>query len=62
MIGLNVKGIGPAKAVAIAAALELGIRRDTAVKKREQILSSNDIAAFLKAQFQYHSKEVWRTL
>ena len=56
MIGLNVKGIGPAKAVAIAAALELGIRRDTAVKKREQILSSNDIAAFLKAQFQYHSK------
>jgi len=62
MIGLNVKGIGPAKAVAIAAALELGIRRDTAVKKREQILSSNDIAAFLKAQFQYHSKEVFVTV
>ena len=49
MIGLKVKGLGPAKAVTISAALELGIRRDTAVKKRDKVLSSNDnIPNFLK--------------
>jgi DNA repair protein RadC len=59
MLKLKVKGLGPAKAVTIAAALELGIRRDTADKKREKITSSKDIADFLKAQFQYHTKEVF---
>lgn len=59
MIKMKVKGIGPAKAISIAAALELGIRRDTAEKKKQKILSSKDIADFLKAQFQYHTKEVF---
>ncbi len=59
MLKLKVKGIGPAKAITIAAALELGIRRDAADKKKEKITSSKDIADFLKAQFQYHTKEVF---
>ena len=59
MINLKVKGIGPAKAISIAAALELGIRRDSADKKKQKILSSKDIANYLKAQFQYHTKEVF---
>ncbi|MBC7586821.1 MAG: DNA repair protein RadC [Chitinophagaceae bacterium] len=59
MIKMKVKGLGPAKAISIAAALELGIRRDSAYKKKEKILSSRDIADFLKAQFQYHTREVF---
>lgn len=59
MLKMKVKGLGPAKAVTIAAALELGIRRDSADKKKEKITSSKDIAEFLKAQFQYHTKEVF---
>lgn len=59
MLKLKVKGLGPAKAVTIAAALELGIRRDTADKKKQKVTSSKDIADFLKAQFQYHTKEVF---
>lgn len=59
MLKMKVKGLGPAKAVTIAAALELGIRRDSADKKREKITSSKDIAEFLKAQLQYHTKEVF---
>lgn len=59
MLKLKVKGIGPAKAISIAAALELGIRRNTADNKIERILSSKDIANFLKAQYQYHKHEVF---
>jgi DNA repair protein RadC len=59
MLKMKVKGIGPAKAITIAAALELGIRRDTADKKKEKVTSSKDIADFLKAQLQYHTKEVF---
>lgn len=59
MLKMKVKGLGPAKAITIAAALELGIRRNTADHKKERVLSSKDIANFLKAQYQYHSKEVF---
>jgi DNA repair protein RadC len=59
MLKMKVKGLGPAKAITIAAALELGIRRNTADHKKERVLSSKDIANFLKAQYQYHTKEVF---
>lgn len=59
MLKMKVKGLGPAKAITIAAALELGIRRDSADKKKQKVTSSKDIAEFLKAQFQYHTKEVF---
>ena len=59
MVNLKIKGLGPAKAVTIAAALELGVRRNMAENKKEIILSSKDIAGFLQAQLQYKSHEVF---
>jgi DNA repair protein RadC len=59
MVKLKIKGLGPAKAITIAAALELGIRRNMADKKKEVILSSKDLAAYLQAQFQYKKHEVF---
>jgi DNA repair protein RadC len=40
MLKLKVKGIGEAKAISIAAALELGLRRDVAEKKLEVVIQS----------------------
>jgi DNA repair protein RadC len=59
IVKLKVKGIGQAKAVAIAGALELGIRREAADKKKEFILHSRDIAEFLRAKFQYMKREIF---
>ncbi len=59
IVQLKIKGLGPAKAVTIAAALELGIRRDSTEKKKDKIVSSRDIADFLKAQLQYKNHEVF---
>lgn len=62
MVKLKVKGLGQAKAIAITAALELGIRRDAADKKKVQIVTSKDIAGFLQAKFQYKKNEVFAVL
>ena len=59
MVKLKIKGLGPAKAVTITAALELGIRRNMADNKKEVISKSKDLADFLKAQFQYKRHEVF---
>ncbi len=59
MVQLKIKGLGPAKAITIAAALELGIRRDANEKKKDKIITSRDIADFLQAQLQYKSHEVF---
>lgn len=59
MVKLKIKGLGPAKAIAIAAALELGIRRNMADTKKEVILASKDLAEYLRAQFQYKKHEVF---
>lgn len=59
MINLKIKGLGPAKAITIAAALELGVRRSMADNKKEIIQSSKDIAEYLKAQLQYMKHEVF---
>src|SRR3954469_24702600 len=59
MVNLKIKGLGPAKAITIAAALELGIRRSMADNKKEVILSSKDIASYLKAQLEYKKHEVF---
>src|SRR4051794_20190590 len=59
MLKLKVKGIGEAKAISIAAALELGIRRDAAYKKKDVVLHSKDIADFLRAKLQYKKHEVF---
>ncbi|TDH25505.1 DNA repair protein RadC [Segetibacter sp. 3557_3] len=59
MVNLKLKGLGPAKAVSIAAALELGIRRKMAETKKEVILSSRDLAEYLRAQFEYKKHEIF---
>ncbi len=59
MVNLKIKGLGPAKAISIAAALELGIRRSVSIEKKEIVLSSKDIAQFLKAKFEFHKHEVF---
>jgi DNA repair protein RadC len=59
IIKLKIKGIGPVKAISIAAALELGIRRDAANNKRSVITSSSDVANYLKALLQYKKTEVF---
>ncbi len=62
MLQLKVKGIGEAKAITIAAALELGIRRDAAYKKKEVVINSKDIANFLRAKLQYKKHEVFAVI
>lgn len=62
IIKLKVKGIGTAKAISIAAALELGIRRDAADKKKSVVINSRDVAEYLKAQLQYKKHEVFAVL
>lgn len=59
IVELKIKGLGPAKAISIAAALELGIRRDATEKKKDKIVFSRDIADFLQAQLQYKNHEVF---
>ncbi len=59
---LKVKGIGDAKAISIAAALELGARRDAAEKKVDIILHSKDVAEFLKSKLQHKRHEVFVVL
>lgn len=59
MVNLKIKGLGPARAITIAAALELGIRRNMADNKKEVIQSSKDVASYLQAQLQYKKREVF---
>ena len=59
LLQFKIKGLGQAKSVTIAAALELGIRRDAFEKKKEVISSSKDIADYLRAQLQYKEHEVF---
>ena len=59
ILKLKVKGIGNAKAITIAAALELGIRRESAGHKKNIVTQSKDVAAFLKAQLQHKKHEVF---
>lgn len=52
-----VKGIGPAKAVVIKAALELAIKKEAEVFTREVITSSKDVKDFLQKRLQHESSE-----
>jgi DNA repair protein RadC len=59
LVNLKIKGLGPAKAITIAAALELGVRRNMADNKKETVQSSKDVALYLQAQLQYKKHEVF---
>ena len=62
IINLKTKGIGPAKAVIIAAALEFGVRRNMAETKQVSVTKAKDIAAYLRAQLQHKNHEVFTVL
>jgi len=57
---MKIKGIGEAKAIAIAAALELGRRRQGALPVDKPIIrDSREIAAYLQAMLRDHHHEVF---
>jgi DNA repair protein RadC len=57
---MKIKGIGEAKAITIAAALELGRRRQaTTFLTKTFVRSSNDLAEFLKTTLKDYSYEVF---
>jgi DNA repair protein RadC len=59
----GIKGIGPAKAITIAAALELGRRRQAAAAlEKPLVTSSNDVAQYLRAVIKDYSYEVFAVL
>jgi len=62
IVKLQIKGIGEAKAIGIAASLELGIRRDANALKKEKVSSSRDVAAYLQASFQYYDREIFAVI
>lgn len=56
----QIKGIGPAKAITIAAALELGRRRQAAaILDKPIVRSSRDIAQYLQVMLKDHCYEVF---
>ncbi len=60
---IQVKGIGEAKAITIAAALELGRRRQTgSLPKKDIIVTSRDIAMFLKERLKDYQHEVFAVI
>ncbi len=52
-----VKGIGPAKAVVIKAALELAIKKEEEIFTREIISSGKDVKDYLRKRLQHESRE-----
>lgn len=60
---MKLKGIGEAKAVTIAAALELGRRRQASAALEKQVMSSStDIAEFLRPKIKDYRHEVFAVL
>jgi DNA repair protein RadC len=60
---MKIKGIGEAKAVTIAAALELGRRRQAAASLEKAVISnSSDIAHYLQSKLRDHRREVFAVL
>lgn len=55
----NIRGIGPAKAVLINAALALSNRREIEEKSQVRVKSSSDVAHYLKPHLQYLQHEVF---
>ena len=59
IVKLKVKGLGEVKAIAIKAALEIGIRRGVVENRKEIIKNSKDIANYFKEKLQYKNHEVF---
>jgi DNA repair protein RadC len=56
---MKVEGIGEARAITIAAALELGRRRQASEVQKPKVTSSSDIAHYLRAQLRDKTHEVF---
>lgn len=60
---MQIKGIGEAKAITIAAALELGRRRQsTPLLEKDLVSSSSDVARYLQARLKDYQHEVFAVL
>lgn len=59
LVNGKIAGLGTAKAVMIAAAMELGVRRKAAGHFRVKIQSSKDIANYLQAQLEHKKQEIF---
>jgi DNA repair protein RadC len=60
---MKIKGIGEAKAITIAAALEIGRRRQvTLALEKKSLVASNDIANFLHSKIKDNRREVFGVL
>lgn len=59
LVKKKVKGLGEAKAISIAAAMELGVRRNASGKKKDMVTQSGDIANFLRASLEHRQQEVF---
>ncbi|MEO8174461.1 MAG: DNA repair protein RadC [Sediminibacterium sp.] len=59
LVKKKVKGLGEAKAISIAAAMELGVRRNASGKRKNSITHSGDIANFLRASLEHRQQEVF---
>jgi DNA repair protein RadC len=59
---LNIKGIGPAKAVTIKAALELSSRRVANELRKDVLLTSKDVAEYLRTKLRDKKHEVFVVL
>ena len=57
MINFKINGLGKSKAVTIAAAIELGVRRNMAIKKKSTIKQSSDVASYLQAELGHKQME-----
>lgn len=59
----KIKGIGPAKAITIASALEIGRRRQSLlIGSKQSVGSSDEIARFLQLKLKDHQREVFAVL
>jgi DNA repair protein RadC len=59
---MKVKGIGQAKAITIAAALELGRRREAATLEKPRLRDGHDAAAYLQLMLKNQRQEVFAAL
>lgn len=62
MLKKDVAGFGRAKAIMLAAALELGRRRSAPPLPRHQLARSRDVVDYLRKQLQYRQTEVFVVL
>ncbi len=57
ILNFKINGLGKTKAIGIAAALELGVRRNMSIHKKHTITQSSDVAAYLQAEMGHKQLE-----